>query len=79
MLEAHAWWGELRAVREGKVAFADGNLFFNRSGITVTATAEIVAEMLHGHVFGVKTEGLHWCWVPGTGAQMASELEAART
>ncbi len=47
VLERHSWWGELRAVREGKVAFADGNLFFNRSGMTITESAEILAEILH--------------------------------
>ncbi len=67
LLQRHLWWRELRAVRESKVAFADGNLFFNRSGMTVTATAEIVAEMLHGVVFGAKTEGMHWRWVGGCG------------
>jgi iron complex transport system substrate-binding protein len=48
VLERHSWWPELRAVRENKVVFADGNLFFNRSGMTVSRTAEIVAEILHG-------------------------------
>jgi len=47
VLERHPWWPELRAVREGKVVFADGNLYFNRSGITVVRTAEIIAEILH--------------------------------
>ena len=47
-LARHPWWGELRAVREGNVFFADGNLFFNRSGMTMAATAEMIAEMLHG-------------------------------
>src|SRR5262249_26769399 len=32
-LESFPWWQKLRAVREGKVAFADGNLYFNRSGL----------------------------------------------
>jgi iron complex transport system substrate-binding protein len=50
-LERMEWWSELRAVREGKVVFADGNLFFNRSGITVSRTAEIIAEILHGISF----------------------------
>lgn len=48
VLERHSWWGDLRAVREGKVAFADGNLFFNRSGMTIAESAEILAEILHG-------------------------------
>jgi iron complex transport system substrate-binding protein len=44
VLERHPWWGELRA----KIVFADGNLFFNRSGMTIAASAEILAEILHG-------------------------------
>ena len=48
VLERHSWWPQLRAVREGKVFFADGNLYFNRSGMTVSHTAEIIAEILHG-------------------------------
>ena len=57
------------------MAFADGNLFFNRSGMTNSQTAEILAEMLHGVTFGAPTEGVHWCWIdqigryyPATGA-----------
>jgi iron complex transport system substrate-binding protein len=57
------WWNELRAVRDGKVAFADGNLFFNRSGMTIVRTAEIVAEMLHGVVSQERTEGRYWRWL----------------
>ena len=41
-------------MRNGNVAFADGNLFFNRSGMTVTQTAEIIAEILHGIPFGTE-------------------------
>jgi iron complex transport system substrate-binding protein len=52
VLERHRWWPELRAVRERKVVFADGNLFFNRSGMTISRTAEIIAEILHGCWFG---------------------------
>jgi iron complex transport system substrate-binding protein len=58
VLEQYPWWPELRAVRSGHVAFADGNLFFNRSGMTISQTAEIIAEILHGVSFG--TEGVHW-------------------
>lgn len=60
VLERYRWWPELRAVREGNVAFADGNLLFNRSGMTVSQTAEVIAEILHGVVFGRRTEGVHW-------------------
>lgn len=63
VLQAQSWWSGLRAVRSGKVAFADGNLFFNRSGMTISRTAEIIAEILHGEVFGTPTAGVHWHWI----------------
>ena len=59
VLEQYPWWRELQAVRNGKVAFADGNLFFNRSGMTISQTAEIIAEILHGVTFG-RSGGAHW-------------------
>lgn len=64
ILERHAWWGELQAVRKGNLIFADGNLFFNRSGMTISQTSEMLAEMLHGVTFGARTEGIHWRRVP---------------
>jgi iron complex transport system substrate-binding protein len=60
VLERNPWWPELRAVRLGNVAFADGNLFFNRSGMTVARTAEMTAEILHGVSFGEPTKGRYW-------------------
>jgi iron complex transport system substrate-binding protein len=60
VLEAYPWWRSLRAIRSNHVAFADGNLFFNRSGMTVVQTAEIVAEILHGVVSDSPTEGRYW-------------------
>ena len=62
-LEALPGWGEMRAVKAGRVAYADGNLYFNRSGMTVTRTAEILAEMMHGEVFGERTESVAWQWM----------------
>src|SRR5579883_713819 len=62
VLRDHPWWGELRAVREGKVALADGNKYFNRSGMTVVPTAEMIAEILHGEIFGKSTQGVSWVW-----------------
>ena len=47
-------------MRKGRVAFADGNLLFNRSGMTVSQTAEVIAEILHGISFGESTEGVYW-------------------
>ncbi len=56
-------WAEMRAVRGGKVAYADGNLYFNRSGMTTVRTAEILGELLHGEVFGERSEGRAWQWM----------------
>ena len=63
VLENYEWWPQLRAVRSGRVAFADGNLYFNRSGITVTRTAEIIAEITHGVVTGEPEQGAAWHWL----------------
>jgi iron complex transport system substrate-binding protein len=63
VLEQYAWWRDLRAVREGRVAFADGNLLFNRSGMTITHTAEVIAEILHGVVIGESAQGQRWRWM----------------
>jgi len=60
VLERLSWWRDLQAVRNDQVAFADGNLFFNRSGMTISQSAEIIAEILHGVHSGAPTEGVHW-------------------
>jgi iron complex transport system substrate-binding protein len=59
VLERYPWWQELQAVRKGNLVFADGNLFFNRSGMTISQTAEIIAAILHGITFG-GTTATHW-------------------
>ncbi len=63
VLERNSWWSGLRAVRDGKVAFADGNRFFNRSGMTIAQTAEIIAEILHGATFGEAANGGYYRWI----------------
>jgi iron complex transport system substrate-binding protein len=63
VLERNPWWHELRAVHGDKVIFADGNLFFNRSGMTISRTAELLAEMLHGLLSDEVSQGRHWCWM----------------
>jgi iron complex transport system substrate-binding protein len=72
VLERFPWWRELQAVRNGNVAFADGNLFFNRSGMTISQTAEIIAEILHGRPFGELTQGAHWRWIERTSSLSSS-------
>ena len=60
ILEALRGWFELSAVKNGRVFFADGNRFFNRSGATIVETAEIIAEILHGFVLRRSWEGIAW-------------------
>ena len=79
VLERNPWWGELQAVRKGNVAFADGNLFFNRSGMTVSQSAEIIAEILHGVPFGAPTEGVHWRWAGSPAARDQRHASVSRT
>ncbi len=62
VLERIPGWNSLRAVQHRKVAFADGNLYFNRSGMTISRTAEIIAEILQGETFDEPSQGNAWCW-----------------
>jgi len=64
VLEALPGWSTLRAVRSGRVAFADGNTYFNRSGTTIVETAEILAEILHGDCVAPRWRGTAWRHYP---------------
>jgi iron complex transport system substrate-binding protein len=64
LLEALPGWDCLRAVREGQVALADGNRYFNRSGTTIVETVEILAEILHGYPAGHR--GTAWIDLHGS-------------
>jgi iron complex transport system substrate-binding protein len=79
VLERYPCWQELRAVQNGNVAFSDGNLFFNRSGMTVSQTAEIIAEILHGVSFGEETEEVHWRRSEANVARGLIRMDARRT
>lgn len=71
-LAADPLWQSLRAVREGRVAAADGQYFFNRPGPRLVESAEILAEILHPGVdFGHR--GTSWVAV---GADVAAEAIA---
>ncbi len=65
LLTAQPGWHNLMAVRNGRVAIGDGNLYFNRPSPSLAETTEIIAEILHpGEVdFGHKGRS----WVPFTG------------
>ncbi|MCU1276319.1 MAG: hypothetical protein JWO48_3750, partial [Bryobacterales bacterium] len=52
-------WRSLRAVRQGRVYLADGNLYFNRPGPRLVETLEILAEMFH-FKGASKFEGAAW-------------------
>jgi iron complex transport system substrate-binding protein len=58
-------WTDLRAVRDGRVFVADGNIYFNRSGPSVFETPWVLAEMLHGEAFPPRHEGVAWRRWPG--------------
>lgn len=59
-LAARSGWKELRAVKSGRVFFADGSQFFNRPGPRLVNSMEILAEMLHPDVFAFGYEGRGW-------------------
>ncbi|MDX1624094.1 MAG: cobalamin-binding protein [Gemmatimonadota bacterium] len=53
-------WEELRAVRQGRVALADGVAWFNRPGPRLAETLEILAEILHPDAFDFGWRGEAW-------------------
>jgi iron complex transport system substrate-binding protein len=60
VLERLPNWCQLAAVRNGRVVFADGNKYFNRSGTTIVETVEILAEILHGGALPPRWRGEAW-------------------
>jgi len=60
LLQALPGWAGLRALKHGRVALADGNRFFNRSGTSIVETVEIIAEILHGDPVGSGWRGKAW-------------------
>ena len=60
LLEQQPAWSELRAVREGRVAIADGNQYFNRPGPRVVESLEILAEILHPGAIDYGWKGRGW-------------------
>jgi iron complex transport system substrate-binding protein len=53
-------WADLAAVRNGQVYLADGNQYFNRPGPRLAESLEILAEILHPHLFRFGWEGRGW-------------------
>jgi iron complex transport system substrate-binding protein len=54
---------QLRAVREGRVALADGHQYFNRPGPRLVESLEILAEILHPARFDFGHRGEGWEWM----------------
>jgi iron complex transport system substrate-binding protein len=59
-LAARPGWGELRAVREGRVFLTDGNQYCNRPGPRLVESLEILAEILHPSEFAPRYCGTGW-------------------
>jgi iron complex transport system substrate-binding protein len=70
-LDALPGWSDLRAVRAGKVAWADGNKYFNRSGTTIVDTVEILAEILHGYPAGQRGKA----WISDTKLRQMVQIQ----
>jgi iron complex transport system substrate-binding protein len=64
ILESAPGWSRLRAVRDGRVAIADGNFYFNRSGPSLWQTIDVLAEILHPEVFPAHHAETAWRWWP---------------
>jgi iron complex transport system substrate-binding protein len=60
LLEAKPGWRGLRAVRTGRVYFADGNAYFNRPGPRLADSAEMLVEILHPRLARKNYEGYGW-------------------
>jgi iron complex transport system substrate-binding protein len=60
LLQAKPGWAALKAVREGRVYFADGNAYCNRPGPRLAETTELLAEMIHPDAMGTAHEGAAW-------------------
>ncbi len=59
-MTARPGWGDLQAVRAGRVFVCDGNAFFNRPGPRLVESLEALAEVLHPEVARFGHEGAAW-------------------
>jgi iron complex transport system substrate-binding protein len=60
LLTSQPGFAELRASKTGRVAIADGNAYFNRSGPRLVESVEALAEILHPQIFDFGHEGRAW-------------------
>jgi iron complex transport system substrate-binding protein len=69
LLQAKPGWTGLKAVRDGRVYFADGNAYFNRPGPRLADSAEMLAEILHSVRMARNDDEKAWRRVPTTTSQ----------
>ena len=60
LLKERGEWGNLRAVRNRRVAVVDGNQYFNRPGPRLVESLEILAETFHPATFAYGHQGRGW-------------------
>ncbi len=60
LLQAHAEWSALKAVKTGRVYITDGNAYFNRPGPRLVDSLEILAEIFHPNRCQFGYDGTGW-------------------
>jgi len=60
LLTSKTEWKNLRAVRDNCIIVADGNQYFNRPGPRLAESLEILAEIIHPHLFNFGHENSGW-------------------
>ncbi|MBI1271268.1 ABC transporter substrate-binding protein [bacterium] len=60
LLKEKEGFGNLRAVKQGRVVVADGNQYFNRPGPRLVESLEMMAEIFYPHKFDYGHKGKGW-------------------
>lgn len=60
VLAGQPGWGDVAAVRAGRVAVADGHQYFNRPGPRLVESLEMLAEIVHPEAFDFGWKGRGW-------------------
>jgi len=60
LLQKHAAWANLQAVRNGRVYAIDGNQYLNRSGPRLVESAELLARVIWGESLDIPVDDTGW-------------------
>lgn len=60
LLQKHAAWSGLKAVRDSRVFAIDGNHYINRSGPRLVESAELLAHVIWGKRLGIAVDNNAW-------------------